>query len=122
MKLLALLIASILVLGCGPSPPVTPDMIEVYDGATQLDRIRVAAGVLKTLADEGLPDMSCTGDAEHSPRCQSAITPYELLVVVMHSDDGRSVFLQCRVSDDSDHPNLMDRCLQRIREELADRG
>lgn len=94
-------------------------MVEVLGGSSAFQRMEAGATVLKTLADEGLPDMSCTGAAELTPGCEDAVTPYELLVQVVHTEDMSHVYVQCRVSDNSKHPDLISICLRRVREELS---
>lgn len=119
MQRLALLWVSSIAAACIPEPTTTPDMIEVTVGSSPGERMHIAATVMRTLSNEGLPDMSCTGAAEHSPRCEDAVTPYELTVDVMHTEDMSRVYLQCHVRDDSDHPGLLGTCLRRVRQELA---
>ncbi len=119
MQSLALLWVLSIVTACSPGLTTTPDMIEVTVGNSPAERMQIAATIMVTLSNEGLPDMSCTGAAEHSPECKDAITPYELTVDVVHSEDMSRVYLQCHVRDGSAHPGLLGTCLGRVRQELA---
>ncbi len=118
MLRLALLWISAVAAACSPEPTTTPDLIEVTVGDSPAERMQIAATVLVTLSNEGLPDMSCTGAAEQSPRCKDAVTPYELLVNVVHNEGLSRVYIRCRVRDDGDHPGLLGMCLRRVRDEL----
>jgi len=109
------------VAACGSNSPPPPDTVEVLGGQSPVQRLEIGARIVKSLADEGFPDVSCTGDAVHTPRCDGAVTPYELLVRVVYNEDMSRVYVQCHVTEAGDHPGLMNACLRRVRAELEER-
>ena len=118
MKSAAIVAAFGLAAACTSDPPPAPNIVEVLGGQSPVQRLEIGASVLKSLAKDGLPDLSCTGDAAKSRRCEDAVTPCELLVRVVHNEDMSRVYIECKVSDSGDHPDLMNSCLTRVRTEL----
>ena len=119
MRSACFLVAAAVAVGCTSEPLPTPDMIEVRPTASVPERMEIGATALKNLADDGMPDLSCAFDAATEERCSSAISPHELLVRVVYNESMTRVFVQCDVSDDSEHPGLLEICLNRVREELS---
>ena len=118
LSCVAILVFLGLAAACTSDTSPTPDMVEVLGGQSPVQRLEIGARVLKSLADAGFPDLSCTGDAASTPRCADAVTPYEFLVRVVHNEDMSKVYVQCQVTDASDHPGLVDTCMSRVRAEL----
>jgi len=120
MKKFTPVIFVLLFVGC--SGEVPPDMIEIVDGATEQEKYNLAVVVMRALLNDGYPDPSCSGPDADLVQCAKLVNSELLEIVAVTNKYTGQVYLQCVIRDALRHDELLEECLERIREALTDQS
>ena len=117
MRFISVLFLILGTIACSDPPPA--DMIEIKMGGDEYVRLNNAAQIVNELLQQGFPNTTCGSENDPTEGCNGEVSLWQLHVQPYTGHPSGRVYLRCVIHDESAYFELLDICLNRVREQVV---